>query len=376
MSVDNRSYDLAVAFLSGIGDINARKILKKFGDAKSVFKASLSELQKTPGIGEYTAKKLYNSFSKALNMAEEELMYIYSNDIEFTTFLDSDYPTRLLECDDAPIVLYYKGKPDFESKKIISIVGTRNATMYGVEFCSKFITELSERHPEVVIVSGLAFGIDVIAHNEALKNNLKTWAVLGHGLGDMYPAKHKKIAYKIIEEQGAILSDFHHGCKIEPSNFVKRNRIVAGLCDALIVVESGIRGGSMITANIANHYNKDVFSLPGNINSTYSEGCNRLIKTNRAHLIESVDDIEYIMNWNPEINNKEPKSIEFVEVLNEEEKSVVMVLKNHEYLDIDNIRRQTNLSPNKLSLCLLELEFKNIIKALPGKIFSLKIKNK
>ncbi|MDD3741620.1 MAG: DNA-protecting protein DprA, partial [Bacteroidales bacterium] len=252
--------------------------------------------------------------------------------------------------------------------------GTRNATKYGTDFCTKLIESISSKYPETIIVSGLAYGIDIAAHKEALKNNLKTWAVMGHSLETVYPAKHKRIAQKIFDTDGAIISDFPHGSKIENSNFVKRNRIVAGLCDALIIVESGIKGGSMITANIANHYNKDVFALPGSINSLYSEGCNRLIKTNRANLVESIEDIEYIMNWSSKSKEIIQQNFKLIEGLNENEKTIVDVLKNFEYLDIDNILRQSNMSPDILSLSLLELEFKGIIRALPGKIFTLKLK--
>lgn len=372
--IDERLYSLAISFLSGVGDINAKKLISRFGSAESIFKSSLSELRKVSGIGDMISLRLYNSFSSAIQKAEEELLYIYSNELDFVTYTDKDYPSRLKECDDAPMVIYYKGQADFNSKKIISIVGTRNATKYGTDFCTKLIESISSKYPETIIVSGLAYGIDIAAHKEALKNNLKTWAVMGHSLETVYPAKHKRIAQKIFDTEGAIISDFPHGSKIENSNFVKRNRIVAGLCDALIIVESGIKGGSMITANIANHYNKDVFALPGSINSLYSEGCNRLIKTNRANLVESIEDIEYIMNWSSKSKEIIQQNFKLIEGLNENEKTIVDVLKNFEYLDIDNILRQSNMSPDILSLSLLELEFKGIIRALPGKIFTLKLK--
>ncbi|HOZ29859.1 MAG TPA: DNA-processing protein DprA [Bacteroidales bacterium] len=372
--VDERLYSLAVSFLSGVGDINAKKLISRFGSAEAIFKSSLSELKKVSGIGDLISIRLFNSFASAIQQAEEELLYIYANDIEFVTYTDAEYPSRLRECDDAPMVIYYKGKADFNSPKIISIVGTRNATKYGTDFCTKLIEAIASKYPETIIVSGLAYGIDISAHREALKNNLKTWAVMGHSLETVYPAKHKRIAQKMIDTGSAIISDFPHGSKTETSNFVKRNRIVAGLCDALVIVESGVKGGSMITANIANHYNKDVFALPGSVNSIYSEGCNRLIKTNRANLVESLEDIEYIMNWSSKSNNIVQQNLQLLEGLTENEKIIVDVLKNYEYLDIDNILRQSNLNSDALSLCLLELEFKNIVRALPGKIFTLKLK--
>ena len=291
------------------------------------------------GIGEVVASRLYSNFESALVAAEEELKYVYANDIGFVTFADDAYPERLRECADSPAILYYKGIPDFSARHIVSIVGTRNATKYGVK--------------------------------AALKNNLKTWAVLGHSLETIYPSLHKKVADKMLESNGALISDFPHGTKIDPSNFVRRNRIVAGLCDALLVVESGEKGGSIITANIANNYNKDVFALPGNVTSTYSRGCNKLIKTNRANLCESFDDFEYIMNWTSRSQSKMP-TLDFQFELTADEKKVTDVLAKYEFLDIDNLRRQTETTPNELSLILLQLEMKGAIVSLPGKIFSLK----
>ena len=368
---DDRLYDVAVTFVHGIGDINAKKLISYFGSAKNMFHSSYKQLKSVQGIGEVVATRLYSNFESALVAAEEELKYVYANDIGFVTFADDAYPARLRECADSPAILYYKGIPDFSARHIVSIVGTRNATKYGVEFCNEFVAELASRYPDAVVVSGLAYGIDVTAHKAALKNNLKTWAVLGHSLETIYPSLHKKVADKMLENNGALISDFPHGTKIDPSNFVRRNRIVAGLCDALLVVESGEKGGSIITANIANNYNKDVFALPGNVTSTYSRGCNKLIKTNRANLCESFDDFEYIMNWTSRSQSKMP-TLDFQFELTADEKKVTDVLAKYEFLDIDNLRRQTETTPNELSLILLQLEMKGAIVSLPGKIFSLK----
>ena len=368
---DDRLYDVAITFVHGIGDINAKKLLSYFGSARQFFSSSLKELKAIPGIGDVVASRLYGSFDSALTAAEDELKYIYANEIGFVTFSDEQYPERLRECADSPSILYYKGMPDFASKRIVSIVGTRNATKYGVEFCNSFVSELAVRYPETVVVSGLAYGVDVAAHRAALENNLATWAVLGHSLETIYPSQHKKVSDKMWENRGALISDFPHGSKIDPSNFVRRNRIVAGLCDALLVIESGEKGGSIITANIANNYNKDVFALPGNITSTYSRGCNKLIKTNRANLCESFDDFEYIMNWTPKKEVSMPK-LELKFDFTADEKKVADVLSKYEFLDIDNLRRQTGMTPNELSLVLLQLEMKGAIVSLPGKIFSLK----
>lgn len=374
MTLDERLYNLAISFLPGIGDVTARKLISRFGSAKKLFEAKLGDIKKTPGIGNVAALKLFNGFSVAIQAANEELEYIYSNDVEYVSFLENEYPKRLHECDDAPVVLYYKGNPDFNSTRIVSIVGTRNATKYGTDFCDKIIGQIAEKYPETIIVSGLAYGIDVAAHKAAMNHGLKTWAVFGHNLKTVYPAIHKRVAEKIIDDGGAVISDYAHSSITDPGNFVRRNRIVAGIADVLIIVESGLKGGSIVTANIANHYNRDVFAVPGSVNSVYSSGPNKLIKTNRAHLLESLEDIEYIMGWSSENKMTKINVLELIENLNENETKIVDVLKKYEYLDIDNISRQSGLESDILSLSLLELEFKNIVRALPGKIFSLKTK--
>jgi DNA processing protein len=374
MESEEKLYNLAIAFLPGIGDVNARKLISRFGSSQRIFNASLAELKKTPGIGDVAAKRLHNSFSFALQNAREELEYIYSNDVEYVSLLEDEYPKRLTECDDSPVVIYYKGTPNFNSSRIISIVGTRNATNYGIDFVDEIVSQIAEKYPETIIVSGLAYGIDVAAHKAALKYGLKTWAVFGHNMKTVYPAKHKRIAQQIIDDGGAVICDYPHCSVTDPGNFVRRNRIVAGLADLLIIAESGLKGGSIVTANIANHYNRDVFAVPGSIHSAYSAGPNRLIKTNRANLLESIDDIEYIMNWSSENKITKVNILELLENLTENEQKIVDVLKKYEFLDIDNISRQSGLEANILSLSLLELEFKNVVRALPGKIFSLKTK--
>ncbi|MDD2635237.1 MAG: DNA-processing protein DprA [Bacteroidales bacterium] len=374
MISDNRLYNLAISFLPGIGNINARKLISRFGDAEKLFNAPIGDIKKTSGIGDIAALKLYNGFPVALQLAQEELEYTYLNDVEFVSFLEDEYPKRLLECDDSPVVLYYKGKPDFNAHRIISIVGTRNATKYGTDFCDRIVGQIAEKYPETIIVSGLAYGIDVAAHKAALNYGLKTWAVFGHNLKTVYPAVHKRVANKIIDQGGVVISDYPHNSITDPSNFVKRNRIVAGIADLLIIVESALKGGSIVTANVANHYNRDVFAVPGSINSKYSAGPNRLIKTNRANLLESLEDIEYIMNWSSENKMTKINMLELIDNLTENELKIVDVLKKYEFLDIDNISRQSGLETDILSLCLLELEFKKLVRALPGKLFSLKTK--
>jgi DNA processing protein len=369
-------YNLALSFLSGVSDVNVKRLISKYKTSKEIFALNKSDIIKTHGIGEYTATKMIGSMSSAITKAEEELKYLIDNDLNYVTILDDDDPNKLKNCDDAPIVLYYKGYPNLNADKIISVVGTRKATRYGTEFCENIISKLAEKYPEIIIVSGLAYGIDIAAHTAALDNNLETWAVLGHSLQSIYPAAHRNIAKQIIESKGAIFSDFPHNSVIDPANFIKRNRIVAGLCDALIIVESDLKGGALVTANIANSYNKDVFAVPGNLNAKYSSGCNNLIKTNRANLIESVEDIEYIMSWDTKVDvknaGKKDNLLKLFSDFNDNEKTVVQILQKHEFLDIDNLKRQSQLDANTLSLTLLELEFSGVVRAMPGKIFSLK----
>lgn len=369
---DARIYDIALTFLPCLGNINVKKIFSCFNNTQDIFNAKVSDLKKCPGIGLNTAQKIFSSLQTAVDLANKELEFIYKNDVNFTSYNDNDYPYRLKECVDSPFLLYYKGNINFNKEKIIAIVGTRNPSNYGIKFCENLIEDLSVKYPDCVIISGLAYGIDIVSHKAALKHKLETWAVLGNGLATIYPLQHKKVVDSILANNGSILCDFSHDTKPDAMNFPKRNRIVAGLCDAVIVVESGIKGGSMITATIANSYNRDVFALPGNIDLVNSTGCNKLIKTNRANLIESVDDLEYILNWSP-INNKNKKEIKKIDISNFNyfEQVIIETLEKEDNLEIDLLMRETGLDINSLNLTLLELEIKDIIKSLPGKTFRL-----
>ncbi|MBN1251770.1 MAG: DNA-processing protein DprA, partial [Bacteroidales bacterium] len=291
---ENLNYKIALGMISGIGNMNAKKLIAYIGSVEGIFKEKRQNLEKIPGIG--TKLSLEISNSNALNEAEQEISFINKNNIEAIFFTEKTYPERLKHCEDSPIIIYKKGKFDLNKTKILSIVGTRNASQYGKDNCNKLITDLFESGHNPLIVSGLAYGVDICAHKAAIKNNLATVAVLGHGLDIIYPAAHKNYAKEILQN-GALLSEFSSNSKLDPSNFVKRNRIIAGMSDATIVVESAKKGGSLITAELANSYNRDVFAFPGRINDKFSEGCNLLIKTNRAALIESYKDIEYILGW-------------------------------------------------------------------------------
>jgi len=306
----------------------------------------------------------------ALREAEAELKFIEDNDINVVFYLDENFPQRLLNCPDSPTTLYYKGDIDFNASRILSVVGTRNATEYGKENCDKIIKALASHAEKTVIVSGLAYGIDICAHKAALKYKLPTVAVVGHGFHLMYPAQHRKYAEEIIQ-QGGLISEFNSKSVIDPRHFVRRNRIIAGMADATLVVESARKGGSLITAEIANSYNRDVFAFPGRIGDVYSQGCNHLIKTNQAHLIESVSDLEYILGWENDLSKKDAVQAKMFVELSPEEDLIVGLLSHEGNLGIDMLSIKSNLPMSRVSSLLLKMEFEGLVRALPGKIYAL-----
>ncbi|PCH70365.1 MAG: DNA-protecting protein DprA [Bacteroidales bacterium] len=361
-------YKVAISFLNGIGPVNTKKVIAYTGSVEGLFKEKKQNLLKIPGIGKSFIDKLDRESS--IQLAEEELKFISDNHIKVSFYLEKDYPQRLLNCADSPCTLYYKGNTNFNATRTISIVGTRNASDYGRDICNKLIQDLSEKDIKPLVISGLAYGIDICAHKAALRNQLQTVAAIGHGLHMMYPSQHKRYAEEIVN-QGALISEFTSKSKFDPKNFVRRNRIIAGMADATIVIESASKGGSLVTADIANSYNRDVFAFPGRISDKSSTGCNKLIKTNQAHLIESVSDLEYILGWENEIGK--PKVIQaklFVE-LSPEEELLVQVLKEAGNMPIDSICFKTSFPMSKVSSLLLKLEFEGVIKSLPGKIYAL-----
>ena len=363
---DDRIFQLALSLINGIGSMNAKKLLAYVGSVEAIFKEKKQNLIKIPGIGKQLADEIENK--EIFTKAEAELKFIDKHQITTYFYLDKDYPQRLKQCEDSPIILYYKGTSNLNHSKVISIVGTRKATQYGIENCKNLISTLVENGHQVIIVSGLAYGIDVAAHKYALKLGQETIAVLGHGLNTLYPAAHKKIA-KEISQQGGLLTELPTTAVLDPAHFVKRNRIIAGLADATIVIESANKGGSLITAKIANSYNRDVFAFPGRIGDKYSEGCNHLIKTNQAALIESAADVEYILGW--EIKKKEEavQSQLFVE-LSDEEKIIVNILRERGKTPIDILSIQANMPVSKVSSILLKLEFSGSVLSYPGKVYA------
>lgn len=361
-------YKIALSLIPGIGGILARNLVAYVGSAEGVFAEPLKALMKIPRIGEVNAKRIKNA--NVLSLAEKEIEFIQKHKIQTYFYSDKNFPRRLRNCEDAPVLIYSKGEINLDEQRIISIVGTRNATDYGKGVCDDLIQQFSERNYKAVVVSGLAYGIDIQAHKSALKYDIPTLGILGHGLDRMYPALHKETAKKMLE-CGGLLSDFPSGTKIDPSNFLRRNRIIAGLADAIIVVESAKKGGSLVTADIASSYNRDVFAFPGRASDTYSVGCNQLIKNSGAALINGIDDLEYFMGWENNPAQKVVQSSLFVE-LNELEQKIVDLLKKEDQLFIDQISAELKMLPSKISTQLLNLEFKNVILAMPGQMYKLR----
>lgn len=361
-------YQVALNFIPELGDISIKNLVSYCGGASEIFNASKSKLQKTPGIGEKLSTIILENKNEAIEKATEELKFIEKHQIQTLFYTDKNYPQRLLHCYDAPCLLFYLGNADLNNQKIISVVGTRKATDYGKAVCEKLIEVLQPYN--ALIVSGLAYGIDVCAHKKSVELNMPTVGVLGHGLDILYPSQHKNIAKQMLNN-GGLLTDFMSKSKFVAGNFPSRNRIVAGMADATIVIESKKEGGSLITAEIANSYNKDVFAIPGNIDRTSSQGCNYLIKTNKAALLDDVNELPEILGWTTLVNNKKSAQKELLIDLSEIEKTLFDLLKEQGAMRIDEIAFTAQLPSSDVAANLLNLEFKGAVKSLPGKVFQL-----
>ena len=365
MSEITLKHKIALSLIPGIGDINARKLVAHIGSVEGVFSESYRTLIKIPGIGINLAKSVCDR--SYMKIAEEEAEYVTKNNIRTFFYLDSDYPYRLRQCEDSPVTFYFTGCCDLNSSKILSVVGTRNATPRGKELCEKIIGGLAGGHPELIIVSGLAYGIDVASHRAALANNLQTIGVLAHGFKTTYPSVHRSTANEITKK-GALVTDFLSDALPERNNFLKRNRIIAGLSDATLVVESGIKGGALITADIAGSYNRDVFAVPGRPGDQWSAGCNSLIKNNKAALVENSEDVEYFLDWRPS-GTKVPVQRTLFNELGDFEKLIYENLNQNGEMNIDHLCRAVNIPVYKLSALLLQMEFNGIIKCYPGNLY-------
>lgn len=354
---------LALQRVEGVGDIMAKKLLTLLGNAESVFKAKASQLTGIDGVGSVLIKNLKDK--SVFEKANQELDFIQKNEINVAYFQDENYPERLKHCIDGPVLLFTSGNIDLKNKKIISIVGTRQITSYGIEFCRKLMEDIAPLDP--IIVSGFAYGVDIVAHQLAIENNLQTIGVVAHGLNQIYPKTHKKYVAK-VEQNGGFMTEFWSSSNPDKENFVRRNRIVAGMSEATIVIESADRGGSLITANMANDYNRDVFAVPGRVTDKYSQGCNNLIKTQKANVLTSAADLIYILNWDLEKETKPVQKQLFVTLDADEQKVYDYLLKTgKEVMDI--IALQCDFPIYKISGMLLNMELKGVIRPLPGKLF-------
>lgn len=356
-------YVLALLRVEGVGDILAKKLLYHYGSAQAVFESNPSKLSAIDGIGTYLVRNLKDK--KVFRQAEAELQFIQNNRIGFTAFDDDDYPERLKHCVDGPVLLFRSGNIDLKNRKIISIVGTRQVTSYGLDFCRNLIAELAPLDP--VIVSGFAYGVDIAAHLAAMDNGVQTIGVVAHGLNQIYPQRHKKYVPK-MEQHGGFLTEFWSDSYPAPENFVRRNRIVAGISEATIVIESADKGGSLITANLANDYNREVFAVPGRTSDKYSQGCNNLIKSQRAHCLTSTADLIYQLNWDLKTDTKPVQKQLFVALDGTEQKVYDFLLRNGKELS-DIIALQCEIPVHKLSGTLLGMELKGVVRPLPGKLF-------
>jgi len=361
-------HQVALTYLKNIGPTLAKSLIAYFGSAEKIFEIPPAKLLKVPGIGEKTISQL--NFKEALNKAEAELKYVEKNEIEILFYTEQAFPKRLNNCHDAPILLYSKGNSNLNSQRIISIVGTRNATEYGKNLCRLLVEELQQL--DVLVVSGLALGIDVAVHKECLKQNTATIGVLGHGLDRIYPGQNRLIAEKMLEN-GGLLSEYPSGTAPDRENFPQRNRIVAGIADATVVVEASVKGGALITAEIANSYNRDVFAFPGRVGDEFSEGCNFLIRNNKAALLTCAADLGYILGWEKTDNAKPVREqLSLPLDLTDHERLIFDIIRQNDGpLPIDDLSIKTNLTTSQLAMNLLNMEMQGYIRSMPGKLYAI-----
>ena len=369
-SEEEQIYSIALTMVPGIGHIGAKHLIDGIGNAVDVFRLRKEIPERIPEVTQRVVEAL--DCPQAVLRAEQEYEFIRKNRISCLTFHDEDYPSRLRECEDAPVVLFFKGNTDLNSLHILNMVGTRNATDYGTQICASFLRDLKALCPDVLVVSGLAYGIDIHAHREALANGLPTVGVLAHGLDRIYPHVHRKTAVDMLEK-GGLLTEFLSGTNPDRHNFISRNRIVAGMCDATIVIESAEKGGSLITAELAEGYHRDCFAFPGRMGDEYSKGCNRLIRDNKASLLLSAEDFVQAMGWNMQTTLSEKVSVQrslFIE-LSEEEQKIVAILEKLGNLQINSLVVEADIPVNKMTAILFELEMKGVIRVLAGGMYQL-----
>ncbi|WP_299883790.1 DNA-processing protein DprA [uncultured Lacinutrix sp.] len=364
MTENELLYTLALQNVPKIGDVTAKKLIAHCGSAEAVLKEKKQNLLKIDGIGYITVSDLFAS--NHLEAAEAELRFIKTEGIKTHYFNSETYPERLKQCIDSPILLFESGHINLNKKHIISIVGARKITTSGIAFCEKLVEELAIYNP--IIISGFAYGTDITAHKAALQNKLQTVACLAHGLNQIYPKVHKKHVAE-VENNGGFYTDFWSSDPFNRNNFLKRNRIIAGISEATIVIESAEKGGSLVTADIANSYNRDVFAVPGRTTDSQSVGCNNLIKQQKAHLLSTPLDVPYLLNWQLESEQRPLVQKQLFVELDENEKMIYNYLKANSKQLLDVIALECNMPTYKLAGLLLNMELKGVVKPLPGKLF-------
>lgn len=364
---DKLYYEIALSQMFMVGPRSARTLLEHFGSAEAIFAEKPEIMRSIGSVGTYLADESYRQ--EALRRADREMEFIAKNNITATAITDTDYPVRLKQCPDSPIVLYKTGNCNLDAKKTLAVVGTRKITPYGRQLTESLLKSLAESNSDVLIISGLAYGIDITSHRAALQNGLTTVGVVAHGLDIIYPSQHTRIAAQMCLEGGAIVTEYPSHTRPEAHNFIQRNRIIAGLSDVVVVVESASRGGSLITANIANEYNRDVMAFPGRIGDESSAGCNRLIRDHKAEIITSADDLINLLGWNTATPQAQQQSL--FDTLTTEQQTIVSLLQT-EPLHINVISTRTSMTIQRTSALLTEMCFDDIVQQLPGDVYALR----
>lgn len=363
---------IALQLLPDVGNRRAKDLIRFFGSAEQVLSAGEAEWQQVPNIGSETVATMLAGRREALKRADQELDFIEKHHLQTYYFEDDDYPQRLAACPDCPVLLFGKGHLNLNSGKFVSVVGTRSPSDRGKQLCRDFIADLARKIPDVTIVSGLAYGIDVTAHRAALEAGLPTIIIPGHGLDRIYPAIHRQTAIQALEK-GGILTEYLSGTEPIAPNFVARNRIIAGLADAVVIVESKIKGGSLITGSMAFQYNRDLFAFPGRPTDVLSAGCNRIIKADQAHLIESADDLIEMMRWQPmgepEAGYQTALDELFLELAPEEQMLLDILHQNEDGVHVNSLVTETRLPYAATSSLLFQMELRGLVRSLPGGMF-------
>ena len=365
MNYNNLHYQIGLTLLNGIGPIKAKLLLRSLDNIEELFLLSPTHLQQKTGFKSSFIREMNRD--EALEKSLEVVDHLCRHNVRAIFYDEVDYPRRLKNCVDAPLILYKKGKIELNPEKVVAIVGTRSATSYGKKICQHLIE--SFQTSDILVVSGLALGIDACVHRYCLEYDVPTIGVLGHGLDRIYPSQNRMLASSMLDK-GALLTEFIPGTNPDRENFPKRNRIVAGFSDATIVIESKKRGGSLITAHLANDYNRDVFAYPGNVNTETSQGCNQLIASQKAHLIQEPNDFLTLMNWKEQASQKEVQRTLFPNLSNVQ-MSIVDIITKNSGIQIDVLSIKSELPISQLNVELFHLEMEGVVQSLPGKVYSL-----